>query len=40
MIVNGNVLPFIDAGMSRSVKGSKNQQKQLLKLTSIKSAAN
>ena len=36
--VNGNVLPFTDAGMP-AVKGSKNQRKQLLKLTPIKSAA-
>ena len=37
--VNGNVLPFTDAGMPASVRGSGNQRKQLLKLTPIKSAA-
>jgi len=37
--VNGNALPLTDAGMPASVRGSKNQRKQLLELTPIKGAA-
>lgn len=37
--VNGNALLLTDAGMPASVKNSKNQQKQLLKLTPMKGAA-